>query len=348
MKIWTYRGWVILAVIAGTLCGVVFFIRSLSYESTDDAYVAGTIVPIAAEVRGRVVKVYVEDNQPVSAGMPLFEIYRQDYVNLSQEKHGAVARLQAEEQELQASVEQKEKAVVQARADLDAVRVQEELAAKEQKRYERLIKQGTVSQSHYDRIESQWKVLQSRKEAAAAALAEASASVKALRAKRSTQVHKIAEANASRELAERDLSRTVVVAPASGRIAKKNVDPGKFVQVGQTLMAIVSEHTWIVANFKETQIKKMTKGQPVEIEVDAYSGKVFKGRIDSLQPGTGAVFSLLPPENATGNFVKVVQRVPVKIILDSPPDPAYPLWPGLSVIPTVDISQRTGEKLAPK
>jgi membrane fusion protein, multidrug efflux system len=348
MKVWTYRGWVILAIVAGVVGGGIYFLRSLSYESTDDAYVAGTIIPIAAEVRGRVVKVHVQDNQSVTAGMPLFEIYQQDYVNHAQEKTGAVDRLKAEERELRASVEQKEKAVVQSRADLNAVLVQEELAAKEQKRYERLIQQGTVSQSHYDRIESQWKVLQARKEAAAAALAEASAAVHTLRTKLATQTHKIAEARASRDLAERDLSRTVVIAPASGRIAKKNVDPGKYVQVGQTLLAIVADHTWVVANFKETQIKKMTAGQPVEIEVDAYPGKAFKGRIDSLQPGTGAVFSLLPPENATGNFVKVVQRVPVKIIMDSPPEPAYPLWPGLSVIPTVDISKRTGEKLTPK
>ena len=138
----------------------------------------------------------------------------------------------------------------------------------------------------------------------------------------------------------------MIFAPVSGSIAQKNVDPGKYVQPGQPLLSIVRPDTWVVANFKETQIGKMSVGQPVEITVDAYGGKAFKGHIDSLQPGTGAVFSLLPPENATGNFVKVVQRVPVKIVMDSPFDPAHPLWPGLSVIATVDISTRSGPKLS--
>ena len=128
----------------------------------------------------------------------------------------------------------------------------------------------------------------------------------------------------------------------------KNVDPGKYVEPGQPLLSIVKEDTWVIANFKETQIKKMSVGQPVEVKVDAYPGKVFKGHVDSVQPGTGAVFSLLPPENATGNFVKVVQRVPVKIIIDSRFDPVHPLWPGLSVVPSVDITRQTGPKLMKK
>jgi membrane fusion protein (multidrug efflux system) len=138
----------------------------------------------------------------------------------------------------------------------------------------------------------------------------------------------------------------VVVAPITGRVAKKNVDPGKYVQIGQPLLTIVDEENiWVSANFKETQIKDMRVGQPVEIDVDSYPGITFKGRVDSFQPGTGSVFSLLPPQNATGTFVKVVQRIPVKIVLDSPPDSSHPLWPGLSVIPYVDITEKSGEAL---
>ena len=128
----------------------------------------------------------------------------------------------------------------------------------------------------------------------------------------------------------------------------KNVTAGKYVMPGQALLSLVKEDNWVIANFKETQITKMTVGQPVEIKVDAYPSIKFKGHVDSLQPGTGAVFSLLPPENATGSFIKVVQRVPVKIILDSKFDPGHPLWPGLSVIPTVDVSRATGPKLSTK
>lgn len=346
MRYWAYRGSILFLILAACMGAAIYFFYSLSYENTDDAYVAGTIIPIASEVRGQVSKVHVHDNQSVSAGTPLLEIVQSDYVNLVQEKTGAVSRLQAEERELRAAVEQKEKAFAQARANLDAAMVEESLAAKEQERYKRLITQGAISQSRFDRVESQWQVAHARTKAATAALDEAAAAVKALRARLATQAFKISEAQASHSLAKRDLTRTVLVAPASGRVARKNVDPGKYVQVGQTLLAIVAEYTWVVANFKETQIEKMTVGQPVEIKVDAYPGKVFHGHIDSLQPGTGAVFSLLPPENATGNFVKVVQRVPVKIVLDKPNDPAYPLWPGLSVIPKVDISRRTGSKLA--
>ncbi|MGA8242305.1 MAG: HlyD family secretion protein, partial [Desulfobacterales bacterium] len=123
--------------------------------------------------------------------------------------------------------------------------------------------------------------------------------------------------------------------------AQKNVDPGKYVQPGQPVLALVDlGKIWVVANFKETQIEKMRVGQPVDIEVDAYPGIEFRGRVNSLQPGTGAVFSLLPPENATGNFVKIVQRVPVKIVFDPLPDPAHPLYPGLSVVPYVDIAAK--------
>lgn len=346
MRAWAYRGFIIFILLAVFIGGSVYFIHSLSYESTDDAYIAGTIIPIASEVRGQVTKVHVHDNQAVTAGMPLLEIYQSDYLNLVQERTGAVSRFKAEEREMHASIEQKEKALVQAKANLDAAKAEETLMARERERYSRLIRQGVISQSRFDQVESKWQVANARTKAAAAALDEAAAAVKALQARLTSQTFRIAEAQATHDMARRDLNRTVVVAPAAGRIAKKNVDPGKYVQAGQTLLAIVADHTWVVANFKETQIEKMTVGQPVEVKVDAYPGKVFRARIDSLQPGTGAVFSLLPPENATGNFVKVVQRVPVKIVFDKPQDQAYPLWPGLSVVPTVDISRPTGTKLS--
>jgi membrane fusion protein (multidrug efflux system) len=139
------------------------------------------------------------------------------------------------------------------------------------------------------------------------------------------------------EQARLNLSYTKVVAAEDGRVARKNVSAGDFVQVGQNLVALVPAHLWITANFKETQLEHMRAGQPVEIRVDAYPGQVFKGHVDSFQPGSGAAFSLLPPENATGNYVKVVQRVPVKIVFDETPDPSRPLGPGMSVVPSVRV-----------
>ncbi len=223
---------------------------------------------------------------------------------------------------------------------------EEDLAQKEVQRYDRLLKKDAVSQNQYDQMKSRWQVTVAHRQAATAAIDEAEAALKAIKAKSATQSFKIKEAQSSKNLADRDLTRTVVIAPISGRIAMKNVNPGKYVMPGQTLLSIVKDDIWIIANFKETQITKMTVGQPVEISVDAYPAIKFSGHVDSLQPGTGSVFSLLPPENATGNFVKVVQRVPVKIVIDSKFDPQHPLWPGLSVVPSVDVSRQTGPKLS--
>jgi len=348
MKNWIFRGLVIFVIFAALLYSVVFLIHSLSHESTDDAYVAGVIVPVSAEVKGKVVKVFINDNQSITVGDPLLEIFRDDYTHVLTQKNDTLSQVKAEDSELHASVEEKKKALVQAKANLDAARAEEDLADKDVKRYERLLKQKVVSQSQFDTVQSRWKVAQARREAAEAAVAEAEAALETLKTRLTTQGFRIKEAETSLDQARLDLLRTVVTAPISGRIAMKNVDPGKYIEPGQPLLAIVKEDTWVIANFKETQIKKMTVGQGVEIKVDAYPGMTFKGHVDSVQPGTGAVFSLLPPENATGNFIKVVQRVPVKIIIDSRFDPVHPLWPGLSVVPTVDVSRRTGLNLAKK
>lgn len=152
-----------------------------------------------------------------------------------------------------------------------------------------------------------------------------------------TATASIEQLRAAVEQAELELSYTKIYAPASGRITRRAVEEGTLVQAGQPLMAIVSGDVWVVANFKETQVGRMRPGQPVEIRVDAYPDKVFKGHIDSIQAGTGARFSLIPPENATGNYVKVVQRVPVKIVFDEPPDPQHMLAPGMSVEPEVKV-----------
>jgi membrane fusion protein (multidrug efflux system) len=334
-----------LAVLGGALFAGFLLINSFYSESTDDAYVSGVIVPVSAEVRGRVTSVSITDNQFVKEGTPLLEIFRDDYVNGFAERKESISGLMAGKLELLATLEEKNKALLHVRANLNATVSEEDLADKELKRYEKLIRKGAISQDQYDRIASIWKVAHSKKDSALASVAEVEADLKAVRAKIVAQEIKIKEADISKKQAQLDLARTIVKAPLSGRIAMKNVDPGKYVQPGQALLSIVQDDTWVVANFKETQIKKMTVGQPVKVKVDAYPGIIFKGHVDSLQPGTGAVFSLLPPENATGNFVKVVQRVPVKIVMDSKFDPTYPLWPGLSVIPSVDISRPTGPKL---
>jgi membrane fusion protein (multidrug efflux system) len=157
------------------------------------------------------------------------------------------------------------------------------------------------------------------------------------RAEVDTGSAEVTQAEAQVRQAELNLAHTKIYAPESGRITRKQVEPGNYVQIGQTLFSIVPDRVWVVANFKETQLRHMRPGDPATIRVDAYPDKAFKGHVDSIQAGAGAAFSLLPPENATGNYVKVVQRVPVKIVFDQSPDPSYPLGPGMSVEPEVTV-----------
>ncbi len=337
------RTWAIRTVIIVLIAGSILFtakkaVYSLAHENTDDAFIDGTIVPVSSEVKGRVVKVYVADNQVVKAGDALVEIAADDYANVVQARQDAVGRIGAEQEETRAAVKMKTMALARARAELEAARTDSLLAQKELKRSTELRSKEVISQSQFDQAESRSKAMGARQESAQAAVAEIEASIEALNAQLRTQSYKSREAGTSLDLARLDLKRTVITAPVDGRVAKKNVDEGKYVQPGQPLLAVVDDRNlWVQANFKETQIAHMKPGQPVDITVDAYPGVQLAGHVESFQPGTGAVFSLLPPQNATGNFVKVVQRVPVKIVLDSKPDAQHPLWPGLSVSPSVAI-----------
>lgn len=340
------RTWGIRAavVVVLALCSVYAFHKisyALSHESTDDAFVEGVVVPISSEVKGQVTRVLVADNQYVKKGDVLLEVFQEDFSRVVQSRESSLGRLAAEKEELRASIKAKTMSLARAKADIDAADNDASLAEKDLKRATDLRKEEVISQSQFDRAESRAKSMASRREAARAAMAETEAALEALNAQLTTQSYRIKEADASEKLAKLDLSRTVVTAPISGRIAKKNVEEGKYVQPGQPLLAIVDDSDlWIVANYKETQIAHMRPGQAVDVTVDAYPGVVFKGHVDSFQPGTGAAFSLLPPQNATGNFVKVVQRVPVKILIDSKPDSSRPLWPGLSVYPSVATSEK--------
>lgn len=338
VKTWGIRAAVIIGLAVCLVYGTRKISYSLAHESTDDAFIEGTVVPISSEVKGKVTKVLVMDNQLVKAGEPLVEIAADDYSNLFQARQDSVARITAEQHEIHAAIKVKMMALVRARADLDSVETSAALAEKDLKRSTELRNKEVISQSQYDQAEARFKDTVAKKASANAAVSETEAAIEALNAQLTTQRFKIKEAGTALNLARLDLGRTTITAPVAGRIAKKNVDTGKYVQPGQPLLSIVDDdNLWVVANFKETQISRMRTGQLVDIEVDAYPGVTINGHVDSFQAGTGAVFSLLPPQNATGNFVKVVQRVPVKILIDSKPDPAHPLQPGLSVYPSVAI-----------
>ena len=336
LRKWAFRTVVLVALVVAGIVLIPALVHYFTHESTDDAYVAGTVVPISAEVKGTVERVLVTDNQPVTAGDLLIEINQDDYAAYLEEAEKVLLGLSAEENQIRASIQEAEEALLETRANLASAEAQETFARKEMDRNTHLVKKDAVAQLTYDGVVSQWQITKARADAAKAAVSKAEAAIQSLEARLKTQGFRIAEAKAALELATINLARTRVRAPITGRVAKKNVDPGKYVQPGQPLLALVESEVWVVANFKETQIEDLRVGQPVEIEVDAYPAVTFQGHIDSFQPGTGAVFSLLPPENATGNFVKIVQRVPVKIVLDSDPDPVHPLWPGMSVVPHAD------------
>ncbi len=316
------------------------------YERTDDAYVEGTIVPIAPQVSGKVVKVFVDHNQKVNKGDPLIEIESDDYLAELNVKKSTVNSLENQQKEIESSLNEAKAKLKSAEANLQATRAQRVLAEREYERIKGLYKEDLVSKSKFDAAEASLKVAQAQEKAAESQMKEIESIINTLSIKLKTQTYQIGKAQAELKLADINLKRTLIVAPINGRIAKKSVEIGQFVRSGQLIMAVVDEQNiWIGANFKETQIEKMRVGQPVKIKVDAYPGKTFKGHVASFQPGTGAVFSLFPPENATGNFVKVVQRIPVRIIIDSTFEPNYPLWPGMSVVPYVDVTVNTGAKL---
>ena len=249
----------------------------------------------------------------------------------------------------------------QARAQVAAAEAEATRAAADVQRYENLLRYGAVSRQERDnavattdKAAADLDAARRAQQAAAdtlrqreaelaqehARLASAQAApdqIAQTRAQADQLAAQIAQGEAAVHQAELQLSYTKLYAPDSGRITRKSVEPGAYVQVGQTLFSIVPDRVWVVANFKETQLRHMRPGQPAKVTVDAYPDRVFEGHVDSIQSGSGAAFSLLPPENATGNYVKVVQRVPVKVVIDEVPDPQHVLGPGMSAVPEVRV-----------
>ena len=286
-----------------------------SHVSTDNAQVDGHIIPVLPKVGGYVNEVRIEENQSVRAGDTIVVLDDRDLrARLAQTEADLAAILATVSSRTR--VGQAEAAVAQAQAN--AVKAQADLA-----RIEPLAVQNVVSPQQLD--------------AARAAAAAAGAQLASAQAALVGADARVAAARAARDQAALQLSYTRILAPASGVVSKKSVELGQLVQPGQPLMAVVPlDDVWVTANLKETETADVTPGDQAEITVDAYEGRHFRGHVESLAPATGAKFSLLPPDNATGNFTKVVQRIPVRIRLDSAAaDPAHPLRPGMSVVATI-------------
>jgi membrane fusion protein (multidrug efflux system) len=302
--------WVIVSVaLLILLLGFWYLFFALPYESTDDAFITGHIISESSRVDGHVTKVHIRDNQWVNSGDLLVELDGRDFQ----------ARLDME----LAAVAASEATVEESRAQINVVAADAKRTQKDMERYQTLISSGGITQQQLDHTAAEAQAASARLEAANKQVGVANA--------------RLAEARAQAEQGKLNLSYTKIYAPQSGRIVNKSVEEGEYIRVGQALMTIVPTEVWVTANFKETQLKYMQPGQEVKIRVDAYPQKVFKGHVDSIQAGTGAVFSLLPPENATGNYIKVVQRVPVKIVFDEDLNETKMLSPGMSVIPVVKV-----------
>jgi membrane fusion protein (multidrug efflux system) len=325
------------ALIVALAAGVYYFQFVLPYESTDDAFIEGYVIPMASQVSGRVADLLVKDNQQVKAGDVLLKIDPRDYETSLAQARADLAAAHSRVDQSQAQVKASQAKVAQALAAMVAADAENQRAADDLNRY-KSVESRAVSKSAFDAAQSQARVAVAALEAARSQVMAADADVTLSKAGVETARAAVQQAEAKLRQAELNLSYTQVTAPEDGRITRRVVEQGAYIQPGQSLMAIVPRHYWVIANFKETQLTHMRPGQPVEITVDAYPDHKFKGHVESIQSGAGARFSLFPPENATGNYIKVVQRVPVKIVLDNDdPDAELALGPGMSVDPKVRV-----------
>jgi membrane fusion protein (multidrug efflux system) len=365
---------VVLGIVGAALLvvGMAYWLHARRFESTDDAFVDGNVVQISPQVAGVVAKLYFTDNQDVRRGDVLLEIDPRDYdaqvaaakatLNMAMaQKDATAANLSLIRVSSGAGLDEATSAVAQARhavevatSQASAARAAFIRAQADLKRDTELFQQGNVSHQRLDQsqadaqstraqlqaAERSVSVTENQVEQATARLDNASSApqrVSVAEAQLRSSDAQVEQAQAALHQAELNRSYTTIYAPRPGRITRKAVQEGDVVQKDQIVTALVVGMPWVIANFKETQVGRMRLGQPAAISIDAYPGHPLQGHVDSIQQGTGARFSLLPAENATGNFVKVVQRVPVKILFDEAPDDNQLLALGMSVVPSVMV-----------
>jgi membrane fusion protein (multidrug efflux system) len=309
-------------VLIGLIAGYFYVKYRKTHVSTDDAFIDGNIHTIAAKISGTVKEIYVTDNQPVKKGDLLLEIDPADYSARLREASSVV---HAEK----AKLDEDETKIAAAQAELELQRANLKLAGIEKTRAENLYQKEVIPRERYDRAMTAYEV-------AVAQVKAAEEQLRSEESKRLTQVSTIRQKEATATLAQLNYEYTKIYAPTDGYVTKKSAQTGNQIQAGEPLMAVVPlSDIWVTANFKETQMENIRPGQAVRIKVDSYPGKIFQGRVDSIMAGTGVTFSLFPPENATGNYVKVVQRIPVKIVFEEGTDKEHVLRIGMSVDPTV-------------
>jgi membrane fusion protein, multidrug efflux system len=319
--------------------GYLYFDYASRFETTDDAFIAARQFAIAPKVAGYITAVPVTDNEHVVAGQVIARIDQRDYRNALAEAQGQATAARASIQNIDAQIAGQQAQVAQNAAQVQQAQASLTFAKQQSDRYSALARDGwgTVQQAQ------QWVSQQRKDEAglrsARDALVATVRQVAALKAQRNSAKGKLEEATAQSDQAALNLSYTVVIAAQPGRVVQLTAAVGEYAQAGTNLAMFVPDDIWVVANFKETQLDQMRPGQQATINIDAYPDRDIDGHVASVQPGSGPAFSLLPPENATGNYVKIVQRVPVKIIIDNPPADVA-LGPGMSVEPVVRVNPK--------
>ena len=334
-----------IALIAAVTWGVRWWTYGRFIESTDDAYLQADSVTIAPKVSGYVAEVYVSDNQAVAAGEPLVRLDSRQYQAILEQANATIAARKADIERGAAELLQQQASIAQARAQLQGARANETHAMEEVKRYEPLVATGAETTEKLADLRNSRNQAQSSVAADVAALQAAERQPATTQAQIDQARAQLQAAEASARQAQLDDQDTVIKSTLAGRVGDRSVRVGQFAQPGTRLMSIVPvQDLYLEANFKETQIGLMRAGQPATIHVDALPGADLHGSVVSFSPGTGSQFALLPPQNATGNFTKIVQRVPVRIHIDAGEEARKVLVPGLSV--TVHVDTRSGRDSA--
>ena len=325
-----------LALIFLAIAGFIYWDYASHFETTDDAFVDARQSSISPKVSGYITAVEVTDNQHVDRGDVIARIDQRDYRIALADAEAQLAAAQATAKNLDAQIAAQRSQIGASEAQVEQSQAALRFAQQEATRSRTLVQRGTGTVQRQQQTSSELAQEQARRARASDTLEAAHAQIQSLEAQRKTAEARIAQASAQVDKARLDLTYTIVKAGDPGRVVRLTAAVGQLAQAGASLAMFVPDTIWVTANYKETQLDQMRPGQPVQMRVDAYPEREFTGTVVSIQPGSGTAFSLLPAENATGNYVKIVQRVPVKVSIDNAPSDVA-LGPGMSVVPTVRI-----------